>query len=338
MFIRPQLSTIRNRFGYPYHQWMTYEFDEPGWNLVQRSLAQNRAHDVTMLIQGADGRFAMMAKHSYPPGIYRSPSGGVKPGEDFAGGALREAVEETGLRCEIKRFLVHITLDIGFQGQIATWDSYVFYATTQDTDLAFTDHHEVREVKWANREQVLDLIIRLRETHNGGLMYRGDLTASSLWTLDSPLTLKEARSFDMPGIEKSLLDSRADNVPIDKTLAWIAEIQGLESGWVAITAHDDCLEITGLSVDPTYRGKGLSHALVEFACDQWKQLEKRKKFAQKSPKFLQDYLWFVTPSPGYYLPLGFTISDKKDLPPTLLNRLTGPRSKWTGIKYHLYNK
>ena len=294
---------------------MTYEFDEPGWNLVQKSLSQNRAHDVTMLIEGPDGRYAMMAKHSYPPGIFRSPSGGVKPGEDFAGGALREAIEETGLRCELKRFLVHITLDISFQGQVATWDSYVFYATTKDTELNFTDHHEVREVKWAFREQVLDLAIRLRETKNGGLMYRGDLTASSLWALDNPLTLREARTFDMPEIERSLADSRADNVPMNQTLAWVSEIQGFDSGWVAVTAHEDCLEITGLSVDPNYRGKGLSHALVEYACDQWKQLEKRKKFAQKSPKFLQDHLWFVTPSPGYYLPLGFTIADKSQLPP-----------------------
>lgn len=317
---------------------MTYEFDEPGWAIVQRSLSQNRGYDVTMLIQGPDDRFAMMAKHSYPPGIYRSTSGVVKPGEDFVSGALREAIEETGLRCEIKRFLVHITLDIGFRGQVATWDSYVFYATTRDTELAFTDPEDVREVKWATREQVLDLAIRLRATQNSGLMYRGDLTASALWALDSPLTLREAKAIDMPEIESSLRDSRADDVPLDKTLAWVSEIQGLDSGWVAVTAQEDCLEITGLSVDPIYRGNGLSHALVEFASDQWKNLEKRKKFAQKSQKFLQEYLWMFTPSPAYYLPLGFTISDKADLPPTLLNRLSGPRAKWTGIKYHLYKK
>jgi N-acetylglutamate synthase-like GNAT family acetyltransferase/8-oxo-dGTP pyrophosphatase MutT (NUDIX family) len=316
---------------------MTYEFDEQGWNLVQKSLRQDRVHDVTMLIEGPDGRYAMMAKHSYPPGIFRSPSGGVKPGEDFTAGALREAMEETGLRCELKRFLVHITLDIGYQGEVATWDSYVFYATTPDTELAFTDHHEVREAKWANREQVLDLAIRLRATQNGGLMYRGDLTASSLWALDNPLTLREARGFDMTEIERFLADSRADVVSPDRTLAWVAEIQQFTCGWLAVTANDDCLEITGLSVDPVYRGKGLNHALVEFTCDQWKQLEKRKKFAQKHPKFLQENLWMVTPSPGYYLPLGFTIADKDQLPSSLQKRLTGPRAKWSGIKYHLYN-
>ncbi len=317
---------------------MTYEFDEQGWNLVQRSLQQNRAHDVTMLIEGPDGRFGMMAKHSYPPGIFRSPSGGIKPGEDFVAGALREAIEETGLQCELKRFLVHITLDIGFQGEVATWDSYVFYATTQDTELAFTDHHEVRECKWATREQVLDLAIRLRATQNGGLMYRGDLTASSLWSLDNSLVLREARAFDLPEIEKSLSDSRADEVSPERTLAWVAEVQQFNSGWLTVTAQEDCLEITGISVDPVYRGKGLSHSLVEYACDQWKNLEKRKKFAQKSQKFLQEYLWMVTPSPGYYLPLGFTIADKNQLPSTLQKRLTGPRAKWSGIRYHLYSK
>jgi N-acetylglutamate synthase-like GNAT family acetyltransferase len=156
--------------------------------------------------------------------------------------------------------------------------------------------------------------------------------------MDSPLTLREAKAFDMPQIERSIADSRADDVPMDRTLAWVSEIQGFDCGWVAVTAHEDCLEITGLSVDPVYRGKGLSHALVEYTCDQWKQLEKRKKFAQKNQKFLQDYLWFVTPSPGYYMPLGFTIPEKGELPPTLKNRLTGPRAKWTGIKFHLYSK
>src|SRR5579859_3705899 len=76
MNVRPQLASIRARYGYPYHQWMTQEFDELGWKLVQKSLLQKRFHDVTLLIEGPDKRFALMSKHSYPPGVFRSPSGG----------------------------------------------------------------------------------------------------------------------------------------------------------------------------------------------------------------------------------------------------------------------
>ena len=131
MYLRPQLSSIRARFGYPYHQWTTQEFDEAGWSLVQKSIGQKRAHDVTMLIEGPDGRFAFMSKHNYPPGIYRSPSGGVNPGEDILQGALREAKEETGLTIDLKRFILHITLDISHGQDVATWDSYIFHATTR---------------------------------------------------------------------------------------------------------------------------------------------------------------------------------------------------------------
>src|SRR6185369_5279772 len=139
LHLRPQLSSIRSRFGYPYHQWMTQEFDQQGWDLVNRSIGHKRTHDVTMLIEGTDGRFALMSKHNYPPGIFRSPSGGVNPGEDFIAGALREAKEETGLNVDLKRFLLHTTLDISYEKDVATWDSYVFHATTKDTQLNPTD-------------------------------------------------------------------------------------------------------------------------------------------------------------------------------------------------------
>ncbi len=336
MFLRPQLSTIRARFGYPYHQWMTQEFDEAGWNLVQKSILQKRAHDVTMLIEGPDGRYAMMSKHSYPPGIYRSPSGGVHPGEDLAEGALREAREETGLNITLKRFILHITLDISFEKEVVTWDSYVFYATTQDTELNPTDLKEVKDTKWATREQVLDLALRLRDTKNGGLIYRGDLTAASMWVLDNPLVIKEAGPLERMSIQKEQLSTRSDDIIMEDTLWWVGKVQGLESGWVGVTAHEDCVELTGLSINPLYRGKGLGHAVVEYACDQWRNPEKRKKFSQIKQTFLNDKLWLLTPSPGNYLPVNFVITPNELLPKTLRERLVGPRSKWTGMRYQLY--
>ena len=39
-------------------------------------------------------------------GIWRPPGGGIKPGEDFVDGVLREALEETGLDVELERYLV----------------------------------------------------------------------------------------------------------------------------------------------------------------------------------------------------------------------------------------
>lgn len=316
---------------------MTQEFDEPGWNLVQKSIQQKRTHDVTMLIEGPDGRFALMSKHSYPPGIFRSPSGGVKPGEDIAAGALREAREETGLDVELKRFLLNITLDISREAEVVTWDSYIFHATTQDTVLKPTDLKEVKDTVWAGREHLLAMAVKLKETGNGGLVYRGDLTSASLWALDNPLVLREATPRDMPGIVHSLL---ANNLSVEKmgqTFWWIAEVQKLSSATVGITLHGDCAELTGLTVDPLFRGKGLGHSLVEYACDQWTNPEKRKRISEKlKAPVLNDKLWLTTLSPAYFLPVNFVITEQNLLPASLQETLSGPRAKWRGMRYQVY--
>lgn len=335
MHLRPQLSSIRARFGYPYHQWMTQEFNQAGWNLVQKSISQKRFHDVTLLIEGPDGRFALMSKHSYPPGIFRSPSGGVHPGEDFVQGALREAMEETGLRCELKRFLLHVTLDISFEKEVATWDTYVFHATTQDTQLRPTDLKEVRDTKWVGREHLLAMATMLKETGNGGLIYRGDLTAASLWALDNPMSLREAGPKDMPGIAHSLLANKIAVSDPTQTFWWIAEVQGLSSGTVGITCHDDCAELTGLTVDPLFRGKGLGHAMVEYACDQWTSPLKRKKLSE-GKVILNDKLWLLTPTPAYFLPVNFVLTDPQMAPKSLKDLQTGFRAKWVGMRHQLY--
>ncbi len=317
---------------------MTQEFDEPGWNLVQKSILQKRAHDVTMLIEGPDGRFALMSKHSYPPGIFRSPSGGVKPGEDLVAGALREAKEETGLDINLKRFLLDITLDISHAGELVTWDSYIFYATTQDTKLRPTDLKEVKDTVWAGREHLQAMALKLKETGNGGLMYRGDLTAASLWALDNELVMREATSRDKAGITHSLLANKLLVQKPEQTLWWIPEVHGFSSGTVGITLHNDCAELTGLTVDPLFRGRGLGHAMVEYVCDQWANPAKRKRLSDrlKTP-ILSDKLWLTTAMPGYFLPVNFIITDLGLLPKSLKEQLSGLRAKWQGMRYQYYN-
>jgi len=42
-------------------------------------------------------RVALIRKPHFADGIWRPPGGGIKPGEDFVAGAVREALEETGI-------------------------------------------------------------------------------------------------------------------------------------------------------------------------------------------------------------------------------------------------
>ncbi|HEY5038337.1 MAG TPA: GNAT family N-acetyltransferase, partial [bacterium] len=278
----------------------------------------------------------LMSKHNYPPGVFRSPSGGVNPGEDLVAGALREAKEETGLTINLKRFLLHITLDISHNGDVVTWDSYIFHATTRDTQLKPTDLKEVKDTRWAGRDQMKAIIKGLEDTGNGGLLYRAHLTANSIWALDNELVMREATAKDMPGIQMSLLVNKMPLAKVDDTLWWIAEVHGISSGTVGITAHADCVELTGLTVDPIFRGRGLGHAMVEYACDQWRDPEKRRQFAQAKKVFLNEKLWLITQTPGYFLPVNFVICDTQLLPKALQEQLIGSKARWAGMRYQLY--
>jgi 8-oxo-dGTP pyrophosphatase MutT (NUDIX family)/N-acetylglutamate synthase-like GNAT family acetyltransferase len=336
LHLRPQLSSIRSRFGYPYHSWMSQEFNEPGWHLVQKSARENRFHDVTLLIEGLDGRFALMSKHSYPPGIFRSPSGGVHSGEDIAVGALREAHEETGLNIELKNFIANITLDITFENDLITWDSYIFYATTQDRLLKPTDLKEVKDTTWATPMQIHEMSEKLKETGIGGLIYRGNLTEFSMWALKNKLVLKPAKKFDLFFVEKSLRENKIGNEDLEKAHWWIAEVNTLPAATLGVIAREDCVELIGLTVDPFYHGRGVGQALIDYVCDQWKNPKERQSLSSLKNLSKNEPLWLITSNPGYYLNVDFEIVGHKRAPKSLQEKMQGIHEHDISMRHQIY--
>src|SRR5437763_3551878 len=83
----------------------------------EASIAKRRRHDVTLFIRCARGLFAVIRKPSYPPGVFRPPSGGVEPGEDFEAGARREPREETGLDVALERYVLRVRATFAFAGR-----------------------------------------------------------------------------------------------------------------------------------------------------------------------------------------------------------------------------
>lgn len=307
--MREQIPAIRAKYGYPFHLWMTQEFDEKGWFMVQKSAAQDRSHDVTLFIQDPQGRYALMSKHSYPPGVFRSPSGGVHPGEDLETGARREAREETGLDADLKRFTLHITLDITHEREVYRWDSYVFSATTTGEHLHFTDHKEVKSATWAVESQMEEMSRRLKETGNGGLIYRAKLSDAYLWSVGHPLNLREANDKDREKIEASPA-AKDPRVGDPKGLRWwSADIHGLYAGAVGLRAHEDFVELAGLNVHPMFRGRGIGHALADYALDRL-----RVPSDPDASPAAQGGVWLLSNTPGYFLPSGFHLARPAQVP------------------------
>ena len=87
------LAPVRERYGEPAVLRWEGEVTDPELALITYS--PGRRHDVTLFVTNGD-RLALIRKPHFEPGIWRTPGGGVKVGEDFVEGVVREGVEELG--------------------------------------------------------------------------------------------------------------------------------------------------------------------------------------------------------------------------------------------------
>jgi 8-oxo-dGTP pyrophosphatase MutT (NUDIX family) len=109
-----------------------------------------RRHDVTLFILAPDERLALIRKPHFAPGIWRPPGGGIKPGEDFAVGATREALEETGLPVTLERYLVEARALFTLGATTLHWRTHVFLAHTDVEELAPRDAAEIAGTRWGS--------------------------------------------------------------------------------------------------------------------------------------------------------------------------------------------
>jgi 8-oxo-dGTP diphosphatase len=107
-----------------------------------------RTHDVTLFILDPGERLALIRKPLFVEGIWRPPGGGIKPGEAFAAGAVREALEETGLHVRLERYLVATRATFTYGPVEPRWQTPVFSARTLDTELAPRDPDEIAGARW----------------------------------------------------------------------------------------------------------------------------------------------------------------------------------------------
>ena len=139
------LAPLRDRFGEPATLAWEGEISEREHSLA--TYDPRRMHDVTLFIFSGE-RLALIRKHHFEEGIWRPPGGGIKIGEDFVAGVQREALEETGLRIELQRYLVAATARFLYEPFEVPWRTHVFSASTDDERLAPRDAEEIESARW----------------------------------------------------------------------------------------------------------------------------------------------------------------------------------------------
>jgi len=170
------LRELEQRYGTPGVGSAEAPFEPPAFALLERCARKQRAHDVTLLIRDEVGCFVVIRKPSYPTDVFRPPSGGVELGESFEAGALREAIEETGLRVRLERYLLRVEARFSCGEAVAPWTTHVFLAEALDTHLAPTDHVEIAEARWATVAEMMDEYRpRMLAIGSAGMRYRVDL-------------------------------------------------------------------------------------------------------------------------------------------------------------------
>jgi ADP-ribose pyrophosphatase YjhB (NUDIX family) len=146
------LAPVRELLGTPAVLPWDGEISDLEWRVATYNPV--RTHDVTLFILDPARRIALIRKPQFAADVWRPPGGGIKPGEDFVAGAVREAFEETGLRVELRRYLVVSDATFSNAGRALPWHTHVFLAETEDTELAPADTEEIAEARWGTLDEL----------------------------------------------------------------------------------------------------------------------------------------------------------------------------------------
>jgi 8-oxo-dGTP pyrophosphatase MutT (NUDIX family) len=176
------LAPLREQYGDPVVLEWEGEITEREHALATYN--PRRMHDVTLFILDPVDRIALIRKPHFEDGVWRPPGGGIKPGEDFVAGAEREALEETGLRVRLERYLVASVALFVYEPHDVPWRTHVFLARTEDTDLAPGDPDEIAGARWGTLEELAGpLRDRLLATGHALWRYRVALHDAALQAL-----------------------------------------------------------------------------------------------------------------------------------------------------------
>lgn len=174
-YTEQQHEKMVDKYGRPDYLTTVQEMTPEELEIVRSSMKNGRSHDITLYIRKDNG-FIFIAKPFYPTGLYRAPSGGILPGEDFETGAKREAREETGVDIELDEYVLRIGVRFQSDDDYIDWVSYVFTANYTSGEIKPLDNHEIKEARLILPEEIPTFMNLMLESGSGGLRYRAYLT------------------------------------------------------------------------------------------------------------------------------------------------------------------
>ncbi|MBB17497.1 hypothetical protein CMK22_19705 [Candidatus Poribacteria bacterium] len=194
MYITQQiLDKIEQKYGQPQTYHTTCAMNKIEFDLLKWSMRKGRAHDITPFVFH-NSNVAVIRKPSYPEEIYRPPSGGIEPGEDFESGIKREIYEETGLHIKIEKYVLKTYVDFYFEDQVVNWITHVFTAKATTNDINPIDQQEISDARWATIEELeTTLLSSLRQSTSAGLRYRAEIQSATLEIINTT-TIRKKKS------------------------------------------------------------------------------------------------------------------------------------------------
>lgn len=178
MFLdQEEINALEKEYGKPKNlDFGEIKMQEDEFELLKKSMEKGRAHDVTMFTF-LDGKVVVIQKQAHPPKVYRAPGGGVNSSENIKEGIKREMYEETGLKIEIKSYVLRIKVTFTHEEEKRDWTSHVFKTERIAGKLDPQDKKEISEAKSVMPKELLEEIgEHMKKTGRGGLKYRAELT------------------------------------------------------------------------------------------------------------------------------------------------------------------
>jgi 8-oxo-dGTP pyrophosphatase MutT (NUDIX family) len=168
------VQDVADKYGYPPIINMPAPVSSEEYNFIRSTQSYGRCHDFTLYIFKGN-KVIVNAKHHYPIGLYRAPSGGLKPGEKFHEGVAREAYEETGSKIELLRYILQVNASFSCGTKVIPWKTHVFTAKYISGKIAPVDIREIREARLAGLAEFDEYRKIISGMESGGLSYRACL-------------------------------------------------------------------------------------------------------------------------------------------------------------------